>query len=283
MTEEPPDVAASTYTGLHPDGRARRRWSRLVSGKLLPWVSTPIIVIVILAVWQLYVKAMDVSKFVLPPPSAVGKAFWQELSSSFVWNHAILPTVYHSVIGFAAAVVIGMVIGFIVGKYRTAFRVLNPFIVGSQVVPLIALVPLFILWFGFGPTAKVVTAAIIAFFPIVTNAAFGVRTIPLAMYESFASMKATPWQKIIHLEFPACLPHIFTGAKVSIVLATVGAIVAEFVGGNDGLGAFAVSAQNQLQIPELFGAVVIMTIIGFALYSVVELLNRWLVRWSPRE
>lgn len=255
------------------------RWRRVIQSRLFPWITTPVILAVLIGFWQVYVTSANVSKFVLPPPSSVASSFWQEVTTSFTWKTAIWPTVYQSLLGFLLALLVGLVLGFLVGKFDIAHRVLNPFIVGTQVVPLIALVPLFLLWFGFGPTAKVITAALLSFFPMLTNTAFGVQSIPTGMRELFVSLRANPVQRFVLLELPFTLPNILTGARVGIVLATVGAIVAEYLGGNSGLGAYAVSEQNQLEIPQLFGSILIMAIVGFVLYSGIEGLRRVLIPW----
>lgn len=245
----------------------------------MPYVTTPVILATFVGIWQLYVSASGISPFVLPGPGPVFTNFGKEVATSFVWRQAIWPTIFQALVGFGFALLIGAVLGFMIGKSRTFETVANPFVVGSQVVPQVALIPLFLLWFGFGSTAKIVTAAMLAFFPILTNTAFGVKSIPPGMKELFASMRATRMQRFIRLEIPYTLANMLTGARIGMVMATVGAIVAEYLGGNNGLGAFAVSQQNQLQIPELFGSIVIMAVLGFVLYSGIEILRHLLIPW----
>jgi NitT/TauT family transport system permease protein len=260
--------------------RARRRALRgLADSRALPWVTTPLIVVLLVVLWELYVAVTGVSEFVLPPPQAVARALGEQLTSGFVWRQHIWTTFYETVLGFAIALVVGVVLGFVMGASRTIQAIANPFVVATQVVPKVALVPLFILWFGFGPTSKVAISATLAFFPILTNTAFGVRSVTSSMREMMTSLGATRWQRLRTLELPATLPNVLTGAEVGVVLATIGAIVGEYLAGDRGLGRYAVTLQNNLQIPELYGAIVLMTLLGFVLYVAVAALRRLLVPW----
>ena len=126
-------------------------------------------------------------------------------------------------------------------------KMLNPFIVATQVVPKVALVPLFVVWFGFGITSKVVIAAVLAFFPILLNTLLGVKSVDRGHREVLASLNASRWQSIIELEFPSALPYILTGMEVGVVLAIIGAVVGEYLGGSQGLGNLAVQGDELLQ------------------------------------
>jgi NitT/TauT family transport system permease protein len=183
------------------------------------------------------------------------------------------------VLGFAVALVVGTVLGFLMGRSQLLETIANPFVIATQVVPKVALVPLFILWFGFGPTSKVAIAAMLAFFPILTNTAFGVRSVPPSMQEMMSSLGATKWQRFRKLDVPYTLAYVLTGAEIGVVLATIGAIVGEYLAGDRGLGRYAVNLQNSLQVPELYGAIIIMTLLGFVLYVAVAGLRRVLIPW----
>lgn len=256
-----------------------RASTSLVSRRWLPWATTPVIVLVIIIVWKGYVSVSGVSDFVLPPPEAVGSALLDQIRDPVVWRDHIWTTFYETVAGFAIAVVVGVLLGFVMGRSPLATTVANPFVVATQVVPKVALVPLFILWFGFGPGAKVVISAMLAFFPLLTNTSFGVRSLPPGMSEMMRSAGATRWQRFRKLEFPHTLAYILAGAEVGVVLATIGAIVGEYLGGDRGLGRYAVNLQNSLQIPQLYGAIVLMTLFGFVLYIAVAGLRRLLIPW----
>lgn len=143
-----------------------------------------------------------------------------------------------------------------------------------QLIPKVALAPLFILWFGFGLESKIVISGVLAFFPIFANTLVAIKSTDAGDREVFASMRATPLQSFLLLELPSALPVILTGAEVAIVLAIIGAIVGEFIGGNAGLGYLAVVRLQELQVDQLFGVILILALIGLLLYGAVAVLRR---------
>lgn len=201
------------------------------------------------------------------------------LASEHLWSFHIWTTFYETVIGFALAVVSGCILGFFIGRFRLVEVVAGPFIVATQVIPKVALVPLFIVWFGFGPSSKIAVAATLALFPIVSNVAFGVQSVQGPMHELMDVLRASRWQRARKLDIPHTLPYLLTGAEVAIVLATIGAIVGEYLAGDRGLGRLAITLQNGLQIPELYAAIVIMTVFGFVLYALVRATRKVLIPW----
>jgi NitT/TauT family transport system permease protein len=257
----------------------RRRMGGGWTGRRIQLVSTPLILLVLIGVWKLYIAVSGVSEFVLPAPEDVGSAFVDQITTSTVWTQHIWTTFYETIIGFAIGVVVGVVLGFLMGKSPTLQRILGPFVIATQVVPKVALVPLFILWFGFGPTSKIMVAAMMSFFPILTNTSFGVRSVPVGMREMMRTLGASRWTTFRKLDVPYTLAHILTAAEVAIILATIGAFVGEFLGGDKGLGRYAVNLQNSLQVPELYGAILIMALYGFVLYATVSSLKRFLIPW----
>ncbi|MBI1200898.1 MAG: ABC transporter permease subunit [Rhodopseudomonas sp.] len=241
---------------------------------LLPVVT----VVAFFAVWTVYVDSAKVSAFILPPPLEIGYAFVRLVGDGGVWKH-VLVTVEEAVAGFAIAVALGLVFGTLLAKLRLAEMALKPFIVALQLVPKIALVPLFILWFGFGIESKVVISAALAFFPIFANALIGFKSVDRGDRDLFISMQAKPLATFWLLDLPSALPVILTGAEVGIVLAIIGAIVGEFMGGNVGLGYLAVAKLQDLKVADLFAVILLLTLIGLTLYSLVAGLRRWLTPW----
>ena len=152
-------------------------------------------------------------------------------------------------------------------------------VVATQVVPKIALVPLFIMWFGFGLTSKVIVAAVLAFFPILTNTMLGIKSMEPGHKDVMASINATRWDSFWALDLPSALPYILTGMEVGIVLATIGAVVGEYLGGNQGLGHLAVDTMAAFEVEALFGVIVLLTVLGFALHLSIVGLSRLLIPW----
>ena len=240
---------------------------------------TPLLLIVgFFAAWELYVVVFKVSRFILPPPTRVWNAFVVLLHEERTLRHTVI-TVEETLAGFAIAIVIGVGLGTLLGKVRWLEQALNPFVVATQVVPKVALVPLFILWFGFGITSKVVIAAVLAFFPILTNTVLGVKSIDTGHRDVMDSLNARRWDTFWNLELPSALPYILTGMEVGIVLATIGAVVGEYLGGSEGLGSLAVSTLNALQVDTLFAVILLLTLIGLALYLGIVWLRRLLIPW----
>jgi NitT/TauT family transport system permease protein len=245
----------------------------------LSWITTPLLTIAFIAVWQAYVSLTGINKFILPAPLAVWEALFEMLDArSTLWGH-LQATVYQTLAGFAFALAFGIGLGAFLAKVPTLERTLNPFIVATQVVPKVALVPLFVVWFGFGPTSKVITAAILAFFPIFTNTLLGVKSVDLGHRDVMTALNVSRWQNFAMLEFPSALPYILTGMEVGIVLAIIGSVVGEYLGGNRGLGYLLIAKMNAFETDALFAVIIVMTVVGFAFYLAVRALRRVVIPW----
>lgn len=244
----------------------------------LPWITTPLLCLILLAVWSFYVGASGISAFILPAPRAVLQAWIKLLQSSRAWSD-VLATTYATLLGFAWAVVVGVGLGVPVARIRWLEQTLNPFVIASQVLPKVALVPLFVVWFGFGATSKVLIAAVLAFFPILTNTVLGVKSIEQGHRDVMISLNASRWQVFRRLELPSALPFIITGMEIGIVLALIGAIVAEYIGGDYGLGHLLISRMNAFETDGLFAVMIHMAILGFVFYFAISALRRMLTPW----
>lgn len=246
--------------------------------KNLNWVLTPVLLVACVVVWEVYVRWFDVSPMILPRPEAIGEALLSLLATPRTYFHAWI-TVEETLAGFFIAVATGIALGTVLAKIRWLERTLNPFIVGLQVMPKIALVPLFIVWFGFGLTSKIVMAAVLAFFPIMTNTALGIKSVERGHREVMLGLNAGRWATFRDLDLPSALPYILTGMEVGMILAIVGAIVGEYLGGNIGLGQMAVATLNAFDVQGMFAVIVLLTAMGFALYFAVVLLRHRLTPW----
>jgi NitT/TauT family transport system permease protein len=245
---------------------------------LLPWITTPLLVGLLVLVWHLYVRTSGISKFILPAPADVGAEWLDAMRNPRLWSHTGW-TLYATLAGFFWATVIGIALGVLIARIRWLELTLNPFIVATQVIPKVALVPLFVVWFGFGVTSKVIVAAVLAFFPILTNTVLGVKSIDEGHRDVMLSLNATRWQVFRRLELPSALPYIITGLEVGIVLAIIGAIVGEYLGGNQGLGRMLIERMNAFETAEMFAILIHMSLIGFLLYFAVGALRRLLIPW----
>jgi len=244
----------------------------------LGWLTAPLIFIAFLVGWKLYVELFGVSRFILPPPEQVGRAFIELVLGKTTGMHAGI-TLYETVMGFLFALLFGVSLGAILGKVPWLERALMPFVVALQVVPKVALVPLFILWFGFGPGSKVIVAAVLAFFPIFTNTLLGVKSVDHGHRDVMESLNAGRFKTFWLLEFPSALPYLLAGMEVGIVLAVIGAVVGEYLGGSEGLGHLAVATLNAFQVDALFAVILLLTVMGFGLWLLVVLLRRAVIPW----
>ena len=251
---------------------------RRIAGLPLSWVSTIALLVAFLAFWEGAVRAFKVEPVILPAPSVVAEKYWALAQTHRFWMHTWV-TVYETVGGFLIAVVVGVGLGAVLAKTPWLERTLNPFIVASQVVPKVALVPLFVVWFGFGPTSKIIVAAVLAFFPILTNTMLGVKSVDHGHRDVMASLNASRWQGFLRLELPSALPSILTGMEVGVVLAIIGAIVGEYLGGNQGLGHMTVERMNAFETAEMFAVIVHMTLVGFVFYWLIGRLRRTAIPW----
>jgi NitT/TauT family transport system permease protein len=246
--------------------------------KLLPWLSTPLILAAFVALWDVFVRANDIDELVLPRPITVWHALVEVIQKPATWEHARI-TGTETVGGFLIALVCGVAVGVVLGKVRWMERGLRPLIVASQVVPKVALVPLFVIWFGFGMTSKVIMSAMLAFFPIMLNVQLGVRSVEAGQRDVMRSLNASRWQTFKHLELKSTMPYVFAGMEVGIVFAIIGTIVGEYLGGNEGLGYLVVRTLNDLDAPALFAVIILLSVLGLLLYFIVNGLKRFFIPW----
>lgn len=246
--------------------------------RLLPWIVTPAIIIVLIATWQIFVTVSGVNPFVFPPPLDVGEAFVTLLVDPATWEELWI-TVVEILAGFAIAVVLGIVVGVVLGKLPWLEVSIRPLIVIAQVAPKVAFIPMFVIWFGFGMTSKIILAALLAFFPVMLNVLLGVRSVERGQHEVMTSLNATRAQTFTQLELRSLQPYLFAGMEVAIVLATIGAIVGEYLGGSEGLGAMVVRAMNSLDAARTFALILLLSLIGLALYLIVNEAKRFVIPW----
>lgn len=246
---------------------------------LLPWISTPLLVLAMLVVWKVSTGIFGISPFVLPPPEEVAATLADMLRRPELWVAHARTTLVETLTGFGFALVIGVSVGVVLGRVLWLERAVRPVVVALQVIPKVALVPLFVIWFGFGMTSKIVIAATLAFFPIMLNVMLGVRSVDPGHREVMRSLDATRWQTFRFLDFHSTLPYVFAGMEVGIVFALIGAIVGEYLGGNQGLGYMVVVSLNALNAPQLFAVIILLAALGSVLFFAVSVFKRLLIPW----
>lgn len=272
-------MVTATQAPAPPESPSAPRAQRGRSGpRWLLWVTTPLILAAIIGGWKLYTVLFGVSELILPPPEKVWTALVGLLGDSMIYE-ATYVTFYETIVGFGIAVVVGVTLGIVLGKMRSLERVLSPFLVATQVVPKVAIVPLLLLWFGFGISSKIFMAAIISFFVMTQNTILGIRSIETGHRDLMRVIQAPWWKRVLSLDIPSSLPAVLTGIELGIVFAITGAIVGEYLGGDEGLGALATVMLAALRTDQLFAVVIIMTVLGFLLYAVVAGIRRFAIPW----
>lgn len=223
------------------------------------------ILLVVLAVWEWGVSVFAWSELVLPPPTAVAGALWRGFQSGYFWPH-IAQTSLEVGAGLALGGVFGFGCGLLLGESAFGRRVFMPYIVASQVMPKLALAPLLTVWLGFGTVPMVFITALVCFFPLLESTMTGIGQADPARLELFRMLGATRWQTLWRLKVPTGLPAILAGARMAVVLALVGAVVGEFIGSSQGLGALIIAAQGSMDTPLMFAVLMLITLMGLLLY-----------------
>ena len=230
----------------------------------------------LLLAWEAACRVLRVPPLVLPPPSAIAASLWQGLASGFFWPH-LRATVQELLLGVISGSAFGFLAGIALGEHALTRRLLMPYVVASQVVPKLALAPLFVLWFGFGLTSTVVITALICFFPLMENTLTALQQVSPERLELFRMLGASRTQTLWRLKLPSGLPAILAGLRVAVVLALVGAVVGEFIGASQGLGALVIASQGTMDTARMFAVLVLIAVLGLIAYQATLWLERWLL------
>lgn len=235
-----------------------------------------LLVIALLAGWWAVTAAELVAPYILPSPGDTWQAAQQ--NAAYLAQNTWVTT-WETVIGFIIATVVGIFVA-VMMIYSSSFeKTVYPLILFAQVVPKIAIAPLFIVWLGFGPSPKILVAVLMAFFPIVISGLAGLRSVDPEILELTSTMGASKFRTFMKVRFPASLPQLMSGLKVAATLAVTGAVVGEFVGANEGLGYVILQANGSLDTAMLFAALIIMSLLGIVLFAIIEIAEKLLIPW----
>lgn len=227
-----------------------------------------------LAIWSLVVWISRFPPFILPPPWTVFARFGQAIVDGTFWPH-LTTTLGEIALGFAVGAGSALVVGYALARSALVERFVSPYLVALQAIPILALAPLFALWFGPGLLSKVVICALIVFFPVAIATMVGIRSVDDGLLELGRALRATRRQVLTTLEIPAALPSILGGMRVGVTLAVVGAIVGEWAGAERGLGVLVNLARGSMfDIPLMFATLLMIAMVGIALYLVVIAIER---------
>jgi len=241
----------------------------------MPWL----VIAGILIVWQGAVMLFGIQPFVLPSPTAILNAFFEHRAP--IIQHASF-TLMNTMIGFALGILFGVVLGVVIGSYRLIYVGLYPVLIGFNSIPKVAVVPILVLWLGIGQPTAIATAFLLSFFPIAVNVATGLATVEPELEDVLRSLGATKRDLLFKVGLPRAMPYFFASLKVSITLAFIGAVIAETIASNDGIGYLMLQASSQFRIPLMFAGVIVIALMGIATYLVFAYIERRMTGWATR-
>jgi NitT/TauT family transport system permease protein len=256
--------------------KRRRKFTRNKAfRRTLPWL----VVAGIFLIWQLAVIAFRIEPFVLPSPTSIFAAGWQ-------WHTIILVNAWQTLvttcIGFFFAIVIGVILGVAIGSSSLIYDGFYPALVGFNTIPKVAVVPILIIWFGVGSVPAIITAFLLAFFPILVNVATGIATVEPELQDVLRALGASKWQTIRKVGLPRAMPYFFASLKVAITVAFVGSIIAETVGSNAGIGNFMLVASSRFEVPLAFAGLLVTGAMGIAMYAIAGVIESRMTGWATR-
>jgi NitT/TauT family transport system permease protein len=249
----------------------------MIAPQLVRVLKVGLTLLVLVVLWEVACRTFQVPSFLVPAPSAIGAKLYEKRNLYF--GHTWI-TLYETVAGFALAVATGVIAAALIVVVPPVRDVIMPLLLIAQLVPKVAIAPILLIWFGYGLLPKVLIAFLVAFFPIVVNVASGLAAVERELLDLGRSLEATRWQIFWKFRMPTALPELFSGMKIAITLAVIGAVIGEFVGGNRGLGYLILVANQDLDTSLAFAALLILSIIGIILYALIELAERLLIPWS---
>lgn len=244
----------------------------IVVRRLMPLLG----IVTFLLAWQIFVVVYNMPSYLLPSPRAIGNTFYNQLPI-LLKNGWV--TVYEMLAGYAMAVCVAVPLAIAITSSKRFNEFVMPTMLFFQIVPKVAIAPLFLVWFGVGVTPKILVAFLISFFPIVIDAAVGLRSMSPEMGDLARSMGASRWQVFAQFRLPTSLPYLFSGLKVAATLAIAGTVVGEFVGADKGLGYLLLVTNSNMETPLMFATILALTIVGLVFYYLVELLESFLIPW----
>ena len=251
--------------------RGRRTWRYVL------W-TVPLSILIAYLLWKAASLWSGLPAFILPPPEAVAARMWVAIEDGTLLRHT-QTTLTEVLGGLLLGFTVATSLGYLLAKSKPIERILSPYIVASQSIPIVAIAPLLVIWFGPGRISKLMISALIVFFPILINTIVGVRSVPQDLYDLMRSLRASRWQIFTKLEVPAASPVLLGGLKIGATLSVIGAVVGELVGADQGLGFLINIGRGVYDTTLVYVAVITLVILALALFSFVAALEWWFLRW----
>ncbi len=262
--------AQARYNAMAAAARRQRRLQTM-----LPWL----VIIGMFGMWEIGCTAFKVPEFILPAPSAIYRAavrWWYPLLQDS------LVTLYATMAGFGMAIVAGVLLGVAIGSSTLVYKGLYPLLIAFNSIPKVAVVPVLIIWFGIGVLPAIITAFLISFFPIVVNVATGIATVEPELKDVLRALGARPRDIIRKVGLPRAMPYFFASLKIAVTVAFVGAIIAESVAPNAGIGRLMMVASSRFDVPLVFAGLITTGLMGIVLYWIAEVIEKRTTGWATR-
>ncbi|NTW73084.1 MAG: ABC transporter permease [Eubacteriaceae bacterium] len=233
--------------------------------------------IIITVIWQIAVDALNVPLYILPSPSEILTALIKDFE---LISYHSRTTLYEAFIGFAWAILLAFILAILMDSLEIIKKALYPLLVISQTIPIIALAPLFIIWFGFGTLPKIVIVIITCFFPVVISLVNGMESIDEDYLRLFKSMNATKMQTFYHLKLPFAMVHLFSGLKIAATYMIMSAVIGEWLGGDRGIGVYMLRAKNAYSLDKVFASILVIVLMSIAIIYFIEYLGKKTLHWQ---
>lgn len=243
---------------------------------LTRWLWPSLLLVALGIVWEVAVHLTDTPRWMLPAPSDIFRSFREDWRMLLDHTRA---TFVEVVLGFGIALVAGLAAGIAIDGSRIVERAIYPLLIASQTIPMVVLAPLFLIWFGYGLFPKVLITALVAFFPLAVNTVDGLRSADREILSLLRSMGATGWERFRLAKMPSALPSIFSGARLAVTFAVIGAVFGELVGAREGLGYLMSRSAAQFETSRVFAAIFILAFMGMGLFLLVSLVERLVLPW----
>lgn len=238
-------------------------------------------ILAVLGAWALIVSIAKIPAFLLPSPAVVWKKFLTVLLDGTLLTNTLV-TLNEVLLGLLLGSTVAMCFGYLLAKSRLTEKILSPYLVASQAIPVVAIAPLLIIWFGSGMPSKILICAMTVFFPVLVNTMIGFREVPDSLRDLMRSLRATRWQKLRFLEIPAALPVLFGGLRIGATLSVIGAVVGEFVGSDKGLGFLINVGRGQFDTALVFVAIFTLILMAILLYGMAMLAEKRSTHWKAK-
>jgi NitT/TauT family transport system permease protein len=242
-------------------------------------IASAALIIGFFVMWELICLAFGIKDIVLPRPSQIIYTLVTRFPA--IWPHAV-QTLYETIVAFIFGIALGVALGVMVGSSRLAYDVTYPLLIGFSSIPKVAVVPIFVLWFGAGTVPAILTAVTLAFFPIVVNVATGLATTEPELEDVMKAMKATKLDILFNVGLPRTMPYFFASLKVAVTQAFVGTVIAETVASNRGIGNLMMIASSSFDVPLVFAGLLILAALGVGLYVIFSLIEVRVTGWARR-